>query len=83
MLIRHISAQRPLDRKLVLLLAGFAMAAMLSTSVRAEARGCQKNDVLYHFGFKDWKSQGTGWKARDADFSGKKKGPIRFCEPNR
>lgn len=75
---KYTNVRRKFNHKLLLTITSIAMVSILSNGAHAEARGCKKGDVLYHFGFSDWKSQGTGWKARDADFSGNKKGLSVF-----
>lgn len=75
---KHTYTRQTYNHKLFLTIASIAVMSLLSNGAHAEARGCKKGDVLYHFGFSDWKSQGTGWKAREADFSGDKKGLSVF-----
>lgn len=54
--------------------------ALLTLALHADAhaKGCE--EAIYHFAFRDWKSQGTGWVARPADFSNAPKGVSIFVD---
>lgn len=68
MKMKTTQLSQTMRRTLGVVAASMTMLSVLPASAAA-IEGCPtENGYLYHFGFSDWRKNGTGWQARDSDY---------------